>query len=46
MTQCLQILKNAGYDGFLSLEFEGMEETIEALQIGMENLHRIISELE
>ena len=46
VAQCLQIMKNAGYDGFLSLEFEGMEDVIEALQIGIENLHRIISELE
>lgn len=44
--QCLKILKRAGYDGFVSLEFEGMEENIEALEIGLENLRRFISELE
>ena len=44
--QCLKILKRAGYDGFVSLEFEGMEENIEALQIGLANLRRFIAELE
>lgn len=43
--QCLQMLKDAGYSGFVSLEFEGMEATDEALQIGLENLRRYISEL-
>ena len=43
--QCLKILKRAGYDGFVSLEFEGMEENIEALNIGLANLRRFISEL-
>ena len=45
VVQCLQTLKDTGYDGFLSLEFEGMEDNIEALQIGLENLRRYISEL-
>lgn len=44
--QCLGILKKAGYDGFVSLEFEGMEENIEALTIGLKNLRRFISEIE
>lgn len=44
--QCLKILKKAGYDGFVSLEFEGMEENLEALGIGLKNLRRFISELE
>ncbi len=43
--QCLRILKRAGYDGFISLEFEGMEENIEALTIGLANLRRFISEI-
>ena len=43
--QCLKILKRAGYDGFVSLEFEGMEENIEALTIGLANLRRFIAEL-
>ncbi len=44
--QCLKILKRAGYDGFVSLEFEGMEDNIDALRIGLANLRRFIAELE
>ncbi len=43
--QCLGILKRAGYDGYLSLEFEGMEEVMTALEIGLANLRRFISEI-
>jgi len=44
--QCLAILKKAGYDGYVSLEFEGMEENLEALRIGLGNLRRFIAEIE
>ena len=43
--QCLRALKRAGYDGYVSIEFEGMEEPIEALTIGLANLRRFISEI-
>ena len=43
--QCLKALKRAGYDGYVSIEFEGMEEPIEALTIGLANLRRFISEI-
>ena len=43
--QCIRILKNAGYDGYLSLEFEGMEEPIEGITIGLANLKRFIAEI-
>lgn len=45
VVQCLQILKDAGYDDYLSLEFEGMEDTVEAIQIGLENLRLYVSHL-
>lgn len=32
IAQCAGILKRAGYDGFLSVEFEGAEETLPALE--------------
>ena len=32
--QCINILKRAGYDGYLSLEFEGLEDNLEAIRIG------------
>ena len=41
--QCLRVLKNAGYDGYVSIEFEGMEDNLSALRIGLDNLKRYIS---
>ena len=38
ITQCLRIMKNHGYDGVLSIEFEGMEEPIKAIETGLANL--------
>jgi len=34
----IQHLRRAGYDGFLSLEFEGMEEPLSAVRLGLEYL--------
>ena len=35
---CLRILKNAGYDGTVAIEFEGMEPCEEAIALSCENL--------
>lgn len=43
--QCLWALKNAGYDGYISIEFEGMEEPKEAIAIGLENLKKMIESI-
>ena len=40
--QCLSILKKAGYDGFVSLEFEGLEQNIKALELGVAYLRRVL----
>jgi sugar phosphate isomerase/epimerase len=40
--ECLHILKNAGYHGYVSIEFEGMEDPSEALSIGLDNLKRLM----
>lgn len=40
--QCLKILKNVGYDGYLAIEFEGMEDTLTGIRIGLENLKKYI----
>ena len=32
--ECIGILKKAGYDGWLSLEFEGLEDNLSALEMG------------
>lgn len=44
--QILNAIRNSGYNGFVSLEFEGMEETMEAVTIGTENLQRMIKDIE
>ena len=38
-------LKKAGYDDYISIEFEGMEPVFEALRIGLANLKRYWSEI-
>lgn len=38
---CLNILKNAGYDGYLSVEFEGAEDTQAALEQAIQYLRRL-----
>ena len=40
VAQCIAMLKNAGYEGYLSLEFEGMEDCLTALQAGHDYLRR------
>jgi len=42
---CLKIMKNAGYDGVLSIEFEGMEDVLTGISLGHENLRRFVSEV-
>ncbi len=43
--QCLSILKNNGYDGYIAIEFEGMEDTITGITIGFENLKRFLGQI-
>ena len=38
--QCLAIAKNAGYDGYVSVEFEGLEKCLDGIEIGFENLKK------
>lgn len=40
--KCINALKKGGYNGWISVEFEGPEETISALQNGFENLKYFI----
>ncbi|MBE6542331.1 MAG: sugar phosphate isomerase/epimerase [Ruminococcaceae bacterium] len=40
--QSIEILKNAGYDGYLTVEFEGMEDNILGIKEGLANLKRFI----
>ncbi|MBQ2756692.1 MAG: sugar phosphate isomerase/epimerase [Oscillospiraceae bacterium] len=41
VAQCINILKNAGYDGNLTVEFEGMEENTDALKAAYNYMKRI-----
>ena len=43
VVQCLRIMKKSGYTGAVSLEFEGLEENLWALEVGYENLHRAVA---
>lgn len=40
----VKLIKDFGYDGFVSLEFEGMEDCREASKIGLDNLRRFWEE--
>lgn len=42
ITQCLRLLFNQGYDGTISVEFEGIEDPIKGISIGFENLKNYI----
>lgn len=41
--QCLKIVKKAGYDGTVSIEFEGMEEPLKGIAAGLVNLKKYIA---
>ena len=43
--QCLAILKRAGYDGYVTIEYEGNEDCIEGLKASYKNLKAMIEEL-
>lgn len=39
--ECLEVIRESGYQGVVSLEFEGMEENIPAVQAGLDYLRRV-----
>lgn len=43
--QCLSIAKNAGYDGYVSVEFEGLENCLDGIEIGFANLKKMVEML-
>ena len=43
--QCLNVMKQHGYDGVLSIEFEGIEDPLRGIQIGHDNLRRFVTEV-
>lgn len=43
--RCLNILKRAGYEGYLSIEFEGAEDCINGIARGLSNLKGFLAEI-
>ncbi len=41
--QSVQILKKVGYDGYVTVEFEGAEDNLKGIRIGKDNLARFIN---
>jgi len=41
--QCLRVMHRAGYNGVLSIEFEGMEDVLTGIKIGLDNLRRFVA---
>ena len=41
--QCLHILQRDGYDGVLSIEYEGIEDVLTGVQISHDNLRRLLT---
>ncbi len=42
--KCLQILRDAGYQGVVSYEFEGMEENLPALRSAIQFIRKAAAE--
>ncbi len=40
--QCLETLKRNAFDGFVGLEFEGMEDPLTGIRVGLDNLKRLV----
>ena len=43
VAQCVRLLKRAGYEGVLSVEFEGLEDPLKGIAIGQANLRRFVA---
>jgi sugar phosphate isomerase/epimerase len=41
--QCLKVLQRDGYGGVLSIEYEGIEDVLLGIQIGHDNLRRMVA---
>ena len=39
---CMHIIKKSGYDGFVTIEYEGYEDCIVGIKKGMENIRRYL----
>ena len=41
VVQCLRLIKNTGYNGYYTVEFEGMEDPVTGVRLGLDTLKRI-----
>lgn len=41
--QCLQTLKNSGYDGYVTVEFEGIEDAETGVRYGLNTVNKLLS---
>lgn len=41
--ECLKTLRAVGYDGWLSVEFEGIEDCITSLEADLKNLKEMLA---
>ena len=41
--QCLRVMHRGGFKGVLSIEFEGMEDVLTGIKIGLDNLRRFVA---
>ncbi|MBE9913563.1 sugar phosphate isomerase/epimerase [Paenibacillus donghaensis] len=44
LRESIRLIKESGYDGYLSIEFEGMEDAYQGTRIGLENVKRFWDE--
>ena len=44
--QCLRVMRRDGYDGVLSVEYEGIEDVLSSIQLGHDNLRRMVEMVE
>ena len=45
LREVIKVIKESGFDGYISIEFEGIEECKEASRIGMDNVRRLWDEI-
>ena len=41
--QCLKIMRRDGFDGVLSIEYEGIEDVLMGIQVGHDNLRQMVA---
>lgn len=45
LRESIRIIKESGFDGYFSIEFEGMEDSLQGTKIGLENVKRFWNEV-